>query len=120
MNASASGQSSNAGGMAFVTTRWSVVLAAQGRSPAAQEALETLCRAYWRPLYWFIRRQGSTSEEAQDLTQAFFALLLERRDLDAVRAEKGRLRSYLLVSLKHFLANERHRAMRSSEGKAGR
>lgn len=116
MNASASDQSRNAGGMAFVTTRWSVVLAAQGRSPAAQEALETLCRAYWRPLYWFIRRQGSTSEEAQDLTQAFFALLLERRDLDAVRAEKGRLRSYLLVSLKHFLVNERHRAMALKRG----
>jgi hypothetical protein len=67
MNASAAGQSNNAGGMAFVTTRWSVVLAAQGRSPAAQEALETLCRAYSRPLYWFIRRQRSASEEAQSV-----------------------------------------------------
>ena len=116
MNVSASGQSSNAGGMAFVTTHWSVVLAAQGRSAAAQEALETLCRTYWRPLYWFVRREGSATEEAQDLTQAFFALLLERRDLDAVRQEKGRLRSYLLVSLKHFLANERHRAMAIKRG----
>jgi RNA polymerase sigma factor (sigma-70 family) len=103
-------------GVAFVTTHWSVVLAAQGRSAAAQAALETLCRNYWRPLYWFVRRQGSGPEEAQDLTQAFFALLLERRDLDAVREEKGRLRSYLLVSLKHFLANERHRAMAIKRG----
>jgi len=117
MNASVSGQSSNAGGMAFVTTHWSVVLAAQSRSPAAQEALEKLCRTYWRPLYGFVRRQGCGPEEAQDLTQAFFALLLERRDLEAVRQEKGRLRSYLLVSLKHFLANERHRASAAKRGK---
>jgi RNA polymerase sigma-70 factor (ECF subfamily) len=109
-------QSEDAGAGTFATTRWSVVLTAQGRSPAAQEALETLCRAYWRPLFWFVRRQGAAPEEAQDLTQAFFALLLERRDLDAVRAEKGRLRSYLLVSLKHFLANERHRARAIKRG----
>lgn len=116
MIASASGPSINDGGMAFVTTHWSVVLAAQGRSAAAQEALEKLCRSYWRPLYGFVRRQGSLPEEAQDLTQAFFALLLERRDLDAVRQEKGRLRSYLLVALKHFLANERHRASALKRG----
>lgn len=103
--------------IAFVTTQWSVVLAAQGRSAAAQEALETLCRNYWRPLFSFVRRAGSGVEEAQDLTQAFFALLLERRDLDVVRQEKGRLRSYLLVSLKHFLANERHRARAIKRGK---
>ena len=88
--------------MAFVTTHWSVVLTAQGRSPAAEAALETLCRAYWKPLYAFVRRQGYQIEEAEDLTQEFFARLLERRDFDAVRKEKGRLRSYLLVSLKHF------------------
>jgi len=93
-----------------------VVLTAQGRSLAAQEALETLCGSYWRPLFWFVRRQGASPEEAQDLTQAFFALLLERRDLDVVRQEKGRLRSYLLVSLKHFLANERQRAMAIKRG----
>jgi RNA polymerase sigma factor (sigma-70 family) len=96
------------GGAAFVTTHWSVVLTAQGRSPAAQEALEKLCRSYWLPLYAFVRREGHPPEEAKDLTQEFFALLLERRDFDAVRREKGRLRSYLLVALKHFLANERH------------
>ena len=83
---------------------------AQGESPAAQKALEILCRTYWRPLYGFVRRQGLTREEAQDLIQEFFARLLEHRNLDTVRREKGRLRSYLLVSLKRFLASERHRA----------
>ena len=92
------------------------MLAAQGPSPAAQEALENLCRTYWRPIYGFVRRQGVGSEEAKDLTQGFFALLLERRDLDAVRKEKGRLRSYLLTSLKHFLMNERDRAMAIKRG----
>jgi hypothetical protein len=78
---------------AFSTTNWSVVLEAQGRSPAAQQALEKLCRTYWRPVYSFIRRQGAGPQEAEDLTQGFFALLLERRDFDSVRKEKGRLRS---------------------------
>jgi RNA polymerase sigma-70 factor (ECF subfamily) len=104
------------GPIAFTTTDWSVVLAAQGPSPAAEGALEKLCRTYWRPIYGFVRRQGVGPEEAKDLTQGFFALLLERRDLDAVRREKGRLRSYLLTSLKHFLANERDRAMAIKRG----
>jgi len=104
------------GPVAFTTTHWSVVLAAQGQSPAADEALERLCRTYWRPIYGFVRRQGAPPEEAKDLTQSFFALLLERRDFDAVRKEKGRLRSYLLASLKHFLANERDRAMAIKRG----
>jgi RNA polymerase sigma factor (sigma-70 family) len=107
-------------GAAFTTTHWSVVLAAQGPSPAADVALEKLCRTYWWPLYGFVRRNGYPPEEAQDLTQSFFALLLERRDLDVVRREKGRLRSYLLVSLKHFLAKARRRelAMKRGEGRA--
>ena len=107
MNATAS--EPGAGGGAFVTTRWSVVLAAQGESPAAEQALEKLCRTYWWPLYSFVRRNGSNPEEAQDLTQDFFARLLKRRDFDAVQQEKGRLRSYLLVALKHFLSNARSR-----------
>jgi len=107
-------------GAAFTTTHWSVVLAAQGSSPAAEEALEKLCRTYWRPIYGFVRRQGVGPEEAKDLTQGFFALLLERRDLDAVRREKGRLRSYLLTSLKHFLTNERNRAMAIKRGEGQR
>ena len=96
-------ESAQDGAVAFATTHWSVVLTAQGESPAAEQALEKLCRTYWWPLYGFVRRQGYAPEEAQDLTQGFFALLLKRRDLDAVRQEKGRLRSYLLTSLKNFL-----------------
>jgi RNA polymerase sigma factor (sigma-70 family) len=108
------------GGAAFATTHWSVVLTAQKRSPAADAALEKLCRTYWWPLYGFVRRSGYSPEEAQDLTQGFFALLLERRDLDVVRQEKGRLRSYLLVSLKNFLAKaKRHElAVKRGEGQA--
>ncbi len=97
-----------------------MVLEAQGDSPAAREALEKLCRTYWRPIYGFVRRQGVGPEEAKDLTQGFFALLLERRDLNTVRQEKGRLRSYLLTSLKHFLANERNRAMAIKRGEGQR
>jgi RNA polymerase sigma factor (sigma-70 family) len=107
-------------GAAFTTTHWSVVLAAQGPSPAAEEALEKLCRTYWRPIYGFVRLQGVKPEEAKDLTQGFFALLLERRDLNTVRQEKGRLRSYLLASLKHFLTNERNRAMAIKRGEGQR
>jgi RNA polymerase sigma factor (sigma-70 family) len=92
------------------------VLAAQHESPAADAALEKLCGSYWEPIYVFIQRQGAGREEAEDLTQAFFALLLKRRDFEAVRREKGRLRSYLLASLKHFLANERRRALRVKRG----
>src|SRR6059036_1804233 len=110
MNGSPAIQSANGGAIAFTTTHWSVVLEAQGESPAAQRALGILCRTYWRPLYGFVRRQGLGREEAQDLVQEFFARLLEHRNLDTVRREKGRLRSYLLVSVKRFLATEQHRA----------
>ncbi len=108
--------SAHNGAVAFTTTQWSVVLDAQGGSPSAQEALEKLCRTYWWPLYGFIRREDYSPEEAQDLTQGFFAMLLERRDLDAVRREKGRLRSYLLASLKNFLAKTHRRAMTIKRG----
>ena len=101
----------------FSTTNWSVVLEAQGQSPAAQEALEKLCRTYWRPVYSFVRREGVRTEEAEDLTQSFFALLLQRRNFDAVRKEKGRLRSYLLTSLKHFLVSEHRRTVTVKRGK---
>src|SRR5437879_3503495 len=92
--------------VAFTTTQWSVVLDARGESPEAQEALEKLCRVYWRPIYGFVRREGVRPEEAKDFTQGFFALILERKDFQSVRQEKGRLRSFLLASLKHFMANE--------------
>ena len=106
--------------IAFATTHWSVVLEAQGSSPAARQALEKLCRTYWRPIYAFVRRQGVGHDEAEDFTQGFFALLLERRDLDAVRKEKGRLRSYLLTAVKHFIASEQRRAMAIKRGKGQR
>jgi RNA polymerase sigma factor (sigma-70 family) len=100
----------------FTTTHWSVVLEAQGESPAADQALEKLCRTYWWPLYGFVRRQGYSPEEAQDLTQGFFAMLFERRDLNAVRREKGRLRSFFLASLKNFLAKANRRARTIKRG----
>jgi RNA polymerase sigma-70 factor (ECF subfamily) len=106
--------------VAFTTTHWSVVLTAQDESPAAHEALEKLCRTYWRPIFVFLRRQGISQEEAEDITQGFFASLLEHRNLNAVRKEQGRLRSYLLGALKYFLANERRRGMAIKRGKGQR
>jgi RNA polymerase sigma factor (sigma-70 family) len=107
-------------GPAFTTTHWSVVLEAQGESPVAQEALEKLCRTYWRPIYSFLRRQGIRQEEAEDITQGFFAQLLERRKFSAVRKEKGRLRSFLLGALKYFLADEQRRAIAIKRGEGQR
>jgi RNA polymerase sigma-70 factor (ECF subfamily) len=106
-------------GAAFVTTHWSVVLSAQGPSPAAERALEQLCRTCWRPIYAFLRREGRSPEDAQDLTQSFFAQLIERGDFSAVRREKGRLRTYLLGALRNFLANDRRRrrALKRGEGR---
>ena len=92
------------------------MLQAQGESPAAQEALEDLCRTYWRPIYGFVRREGARPEEAKDTTQGFFALILERKDFSSVRQEKGRLRSFLLAALKHFMANERRDAATLKRG----
>jgi RNA polymerase sigma-70 factor (ECF subfamily) len=116
-SASAIGANAEKSAIAFTTTHWSVVLEAQGQSPAAQQALDKLCRTYWRPVYSFIRREGTKTEEAEDLTQGFFVLLLQRRNFDDVRKEKGRLRSYLLTSLKHFLVSEHRRAVTVKRGK---
>jgi RNA polymerase sigma factor (sigma-70 family) len=104
---------------AFATTRWTMVMQAGTDSPDAQQALETLCRNYWYPLYAYVRRQGHNAHDAQDLTQAFFARLLEKNYLADVQREKGRFRSFLLASLKHFLANEwdRERALKRGGGK---
>jgi RNA polymerase sigma-70 factor (ECF subfamily) len=117
---SAIGGNAHHGPAAFTTTHWSVVLQAQGESPAAKEALEKLCRIYWRPIYSLIRRQGVAPEEAEDITQGFFASLFERGSLSAVRKEKGRLRSCLLGALKYFLADEQRRAMAIKRGKGQR
>jgi RNA polymerase sigma factor (sigma-70 family) len=116
----ATGVSGPQGGAIFTTTHWSIVLEAQGESPAAQDALEKLCRTYWRPIFAFLRRQGLPPTEAEDITQGFFAELLERRSLDEVRKEKGRLRSFLLGGLKYFLVNEGRRAMAIKRGKGQR
>src|SRR5437879_11681861 len=104
----------------FATTHWSVVLEAQGESPGARDALEELCRTYWRPVYAFLRRQGVGPEEAEDITQGFFAQLLERRKFSSLRKEKGRLRSFLLGALKYFLADERRRATAIKRGRGQR
>lgn len=84
-------------------------MARDGSEEAAQEALEGLCKTYWKPLFSYVRRRGYSVEEAKDLTQAFFASFLERKAISKVRREKGRFRSFLLASLNNFLANEWHR-----------
>jgi DNA-directed RNA polymerase specialized sigma24 family protein len=104
-------------GDVFATTHWTVVLEAQNRdSGRAGTALEELCRTYWYPLYVYIRRQSPTREDAEDLTQAFFARFLEKNYLAGVTSEKGRFRAFLLAALKHFLANEWDRAHRQKRG----
>jgi RNA polymerase sigma factor (sigma-70 family) len=100
----------------FETTQWSVVLAAGQDSAKARPALEALCRAYWLPLFVFVRRRGYAVPDAQDLVQGFFARLLERNDLAAVRKERGRFRSYLLGALKHHLVNDWKRASADKRG----
>jgi RNA polymerase sigma factor (sigma-70 family) len=103
----------------FRTTRWSVVLSAgQSEGQKARDALEQLCAAYWYPLYIFARRQGYGAAETEDLTQEFFARLLQRNDLAGVSPERGRFRSFLLASFKHLLANAYHRQRRQKRGGA--
>jgi RNA polymerase sigma-70 factor (ECF subfamily) len=92
---------------AFLTTHWSLVARAAATSGTeAETALEQLCRAYWQPLYSYVRRQGRTPEEAQDLTQAFFARLLEKRYLAMADPNRGRFRTFLLTALQRFLIND--------------
>jgi RNA polymerase sigma-70 factor (ECF subfamily) len=101
----------------FLTTRWSVVLAAQREtSPSGDAALETLCRLYWYPLYAYVRRSGQDPHDAQDLTQEFFARLLAKDWLRAAAQERGRFRTFLLVALKRFMAKEWHRATAQKRG----
>jgi len=108
----------NAGGNAgFQTTRWSRVLrACADDSVLAGPALAELCASYWYPLYAFIRRSGHDPEDARDLTQEFFARLLEKKWLAEADPAKGRFRSFLLTALKHFLANEWHRSQTAKRG----
>ncbi len=101
----------------FVTTRWSVVLSAGRKSsPHSERALAELCQAYWYPLYAFIRRRGHGKEDAEDLTQAFFAALLEKNPLEGLSEERGRFRAFLLAALKNFLANDHDRRLRQKRG----
>jgi RNA polymerase sigma-70 factor (ECF subfamily) len=101
----------------FAATHWSVVLAAGGSSdPGARDALERLCREYWSPLYTYARRQGNSPHDAQDLTQGFFAWLLESKHLRLARPERGKFRSFLLIRLKHFLSDERKKIQAQKRG----
>jgi RNA polymerase sigma-70 factor (ECF subfamily) len=102
---------------AFSTTHWSVVLAAEGLdSRQAAEALEKLCRTYWYPLYAYVRRSGHSPEDAQDLTQEFFARLIAKHFLAAVDPERGKFRWFLLLAVKRFLLNEHERATAAKRG----
>ncbi len=101
----------------FATTRWNMVCAVgDDNSQAASTALQELCQIYWYPLYIFVRRQGHDADAAADLTQAFFADLLERQDLRRVDPRLGKFRSFLLRALKHFLANQWDKAKAKKRG----
>jgi DNA-directed RNA polymerase specialized sigma24 family protein len=101
----------------FATTQWSLVLTAANREiPEADYALQTLCRAYWYPLYAYIRRRGHQPDAAQDLTQAFFTRMLEGELLAVADHSRGRFRSFLLQSLKNFLSSERRRQTAQKRG----
>ena len=103
----------------FATTHWSLVDAARAdmiSQTRAREALEELCRVYWYPLYAFVRFRGYSATDAQDLTQAFFCRLIESGGFAAADRQRGRFRSYLLGAMKHFLANEWHRAQTQKRG----
>jgi len=111
--------SDSAGPRDFRTTHWSVVLAAKrSDSPERMTALTALCQGYWYPLYAFVRRQGRDRHQAEDLTQEFFTRLLEKNTLASVQPEQGRFRSFLLASLKNFLANDWDRSHTAKRGGA--
>lgn len=101
----------------FASTHWSLIVAACGQdTPRSREALASLCATYWYPLYAYARRKGHPIEQAQDLTQDFFACLLEKDFLSKADREKGRFRAFLLTSFKYFLANEINRARAQKRG----
>jgi RNA polymerase sigma-70 factor (ECF subfamily) len=100
----------------FLTTRWSVVLRASGSDAEQNEALEQLCRAYWPPLYAFLRREGYPQAEAEDIVQGFFERFVAKDYLRSVHPDKGRFRSFLLASLKHFASNVRRDARTARRG----
>jgi RNA polymerase sigma-70 factor (ECF subfamily) len=106
-----------AGGGRFATTQWSLVLAAGLRGSAANEdALGRLCTLYWYPVFAFVRRRGHSAEDAEDLTQGFFARLIEKGDLASADQSRGRFRSFLLSACQHFLANRSERRLALKRG----
>lgn len=107
----------DAGGARFAATPWTdVMLARRQEVPGAREALEKLCRIYWYPIYAYIRQHSPSAHDAQDLTQEFFSLLLEKNYLGAVDRKKGKFRSFLLVAINRFLINARRRAHAAKRG----
>jgi len=113
----ASGQNKSEQGQRFRTTRWSLIVDAGDRSsPEREMALETLCEAYWYPVYAFVRRRGHDQHEAADLTQGFFAKLLEKNYVGDARRDRGKFRTFLLTSVINFLSNEQERATAKKRG----
>jgi len=107
----------NSAGMQFTTTHWSVVLAAGDQtSPRVEQALTRLCQTYWFPIYAFVRKRGHSPEQAQDLTQEFFAGFLEKNHVAKAARERGRFRSFLMTSVENFLRNENDRARAQKRG----
>src|SRR5688572_762203 len=101
----------------FATTHWTmIVTAGRDTSPEARRAMASLCEAYWYPVYAFVRRKCGDADEAVDLTQGFFARLLEKRDLAALERGRGKFRWWLLLAVKHYLANERDRSRAAKRG----
>ena len=100
----------------FMTTRWTLIVAARSDDDRAREALTDLCQAYWRPVYAYIRRHGRTPEQAADLTQSFFLHILENRGFERADPARGRFRSFLLTSARNFLANAREHDMTERRG----
>jgi RNA polymerase sigma factor (sigma-70 family) len=112
--------SSSAARDPFGTTHWSVVLAAGRDDTRGHEALDKLCRTYWRPLYFFVRRHGHSPADAEDLTQEFFARLLEKNAVGLADPARGKFRAFLLTSLRHFLTNEWERGKAQKRGGGAR
>lgn len=111
------GEPALAGRRRFETTQWTLVLAAgEGDEPEARQALASLCQSYWHPVYAYLRARGYGLQEAEDLTQGFFTRLIEKDALRHARRERGRFRSFLLASLKNYLANEWHRERAQKRG----
>jgi len=116
-SAANSGPGASAPACQFATTHWSMVVAAgHGRSPESEAALEALCRDYWYPLYVYVRRRGYSADDAQDLTQAFFAALLEKKYLRDAERTRGRFRTFLLTAMQRFLSKEQDRQRSQKRG----